>query len=95
MALYYDEYYECGTCEKEFPAGRHARDEHCRAKRHSPPKFECDTCCRWFGDEKARHQHMSDKNHFYQSGFGSGSYGSVSTVRSPLCFLFGSLVTRL
>ncbi|ODA81298.1 hypothetical protein RJ55_04263 [Drechmeria coniospora] len=30
-------HYECGTCCKSFPAGRQARDRHCRDKGHSPP----------------------------------------------------------
>ncbi|ROW13248.1 hypothetical protein VPNG_04825 [Cytospora leucostoma] len=57
-------YYECGSCDREFPAGLHARENHCRSTGHARPRFECDSCCRWFNSEKARWQHMSDTNHF-------------------------------
>jgi hypothetical protein len=66
MAPYDEEYYECDTCAKLFPAGRYARDDHCRATDHLPPEFECDTCPRWFGSQQACNQHMRDKSHSRQ-----------------------------
>ncbi|KAI1631316.1 hypothetical protein F4809DRAFT_177822 [Biscogniauxia mediterranea] len=56
--------FECGTCYKTFPAGWKARDNHLRSTGHRAPAFECDTCARYFGSEKARFQHMVDVNHF-------------------------------
>ncbi|KAK3346566.1 hypothetical protein B0T25DRAFT_460272 [Lasiosphaeria hispida] len=58
--------FECGTCGKEFPAGPHARDNHCRSTGHDWPDFECDTCDRYFRSESARLQHMRDLGHFDQ-----------------------------
>ncbi|KAF2156503.1 hypothetical protein K461DRAFT_97044 [Myriangium duriaei CBS 260.36] len=56
--------FTCGTCGKTFPAGWEARDNHLRSTGHSAPTFECDTCSRYFGSEKARFQHMDAVNHF-------------------------------
>ncbi|KAK5994365.1 Zinc finger Xfin-like protein [Cladobotryum mycophilum] len=56
--------FECGTCRKEFPAGRKARDNHCRATGHSPPDFECAGCERWFHSQRACDQHMDAKGHW-------------------------------
>ncbi|KAM4058336.1 zinc-finger double-stranded RNA-binding domain-containing protein [Hirsutella rhossiliensis] len=56
-------YFECGTCDKAFPAGLRARDKHCRSTGHSPPNLECDTCHRWFWSERARQQHMDALDH--------------------------------
>lgn len=57
-------YFECGCCGKEFRAGQEARERHCHSKGHARPRFECDTCCRWFRSEGARRRHMVDCNHF-------------------------------
>lgn len=59
-----NDYYECGTCRKVFPAGWHARENHCRSTGHQRPAFECYTCERNFGSEAARFQHMNARNHF-------------------------------
>ena len=60
--IYYD--FCCGTCGKAFPAGWRARDNHLRSTGHQAPDFECGTCARDFGSERARFQHMNDCNHF-------------------------------
>lgn len=58
------ECYECYTCEKAFPAGWQARENHCRATGHSAPPFECDTCPRYFGSQRACNDHMNTLDHF-------------------------------
>lgn len=58
------ECYECYTCEKAFPAGWQARENHCRATGHSAPPFECDTCPRYFGSQRACNDHMNTLGHF-------------------------------
>ncbi len=50
--------YGCGTCGKLFPAGYEARENHCWAKRHAPPRFECDDCGEGFGNQQALDQHI-------------------------------------
>lgn len=57
-------HFECGSCGKEFPAGFQARENHCHSTGHAPPRFECDSCHRWFNSEDARWQHMNSLNHF-------------------------------
>lgn len=56
--------YTCGTCLRTFPAGWKARENHCDATGHMRPTFECDSCARFFGSEKAQWQHMDACNHF-------------------------------
>lgn len=56
--------YECGTCGKAFRAGLQAREQHCDATGHSPPRFECDSCDAYFRSERAMLQHMSATGHF-------------------------------
>jgi len=56
--------YECGTCWKGFPAGWHAREQHCRATGHCRPDFECEECGDGFDDEDGHWGHMVQYNHF-------------------------------
>lgn len=56
--------YMCGTCWREFPAGWHAREQHCAALGHQPPQFECHCCDRFFHSVKAVNQHMDACNHW-------------------------------
>ncbi|KAJ1337210.1 GDNF-inducible zinc finger protein 1 [Microdochium nivale] len=56
-------YFECGTCYKEFPAGSRARDSHCYATGHEFPDHECDTCHATFYSQTACEQHMRAKRH--------------------------------
>ncbi|KAM7192247.1 hypothetical protein V8F20_008949 [Naviculisporaceae sp. PSN 640] len=56
--------FECGTCGRGFPAGCRARDQHCDATGHSPPRYECDKCDAYFRSESARRQHMNAKGHW-------------------------------
>ena len=55
----------CGTCGKDFLAGRFAREQHCNALSHDRPAFECDTCSDCFDDEEARRWHMRNYNHWH------------------------------
>ncbi|KAK4212950.1 hypothetical protein QBC37DRAFT_441074 [Rhypophila decipiens] len=56
--------FECGDCDRVFPAGWRARDQHCDATGHHPPDFECDTCDEWFCSEASLHVHMNSRNHW-------------------------------
>lgn len=56
--------FECGTCQRLFPAGWRARDNHLRSTGHLAPEFECDTCFRCLNSERGRFQHMEALNHF-------------------------------
>ncbi|KAJ4292902.1 hypothetical protein N0V88_005562 [Collariella sp. IMI 366227] len=56
--------FECGTCDKVFPAGWRARKQHCEATGHEIPDFECDSCDAYFSSEQARQRHMRAKGHF-------------------------------
>ncbi|KJZ74885.1 hypothetical protein HIM_05794 [Hirsutella minnesotensis 3608] len=60
----YNTFFECGTCDKAFPTGCRARDQHCRSTGHSIPAHECQTCQRWFYSQSACEQHMRDVNHW-------------------------------
>ena len=61
----YSDTHRCGTCHKVFIAGWQALNNHLRATGHArTPSFECDTCTRRFGSERARFQHMQATNHF-------------------------------
>ncbi|KAK1752702.1 hypothetical protein QBC47DRAFT_389129 [Echria macrotheca] len=72
-------HFECGTCEKAFPAGWRARDNHCNATGHHRPNYECDTCPRWFHCQSACDQHMRAKNHFVHSdNYSDNNNDSVS-----------------
>ncbi|RCI16407.1 hypothetical protein L249_1988 [Ophiocordyceps polyrhachis-furcata BCC 54312] len=62
-----NEYFECGTCGKEFLSGWQARDNHCSSTGHSRPDHECDTCHRHFRTEAACSQHMNDTCHWTRS----------------------------
>ncbi|RMI99085.1 hypothetical protein BHE90_017173 [Fusarium euwallaceae] len=57
----------CGTCWREFPAGWQSRQQHMDATGHNPPDFECDTCDRYFGNQHAVNQHMTDVDHWAES----------------------------
>ncbi|KAF7559528.1 hypothetical protein G7046_g4627 [Stylonectria norvegica] len=54
----------CGTCGKVFYTGWKARDQHCDATGHRRPKFECDVCSDYFGDEEDRREHMDECDHW-------------------------------
>ncbi|KAK3936866.1 hypothetical protein QBC46DRAFT_394087 [Diplogelasinospora grovesii] len=56
-------HFEC-SCGKQFPAGWRARENHCKATGHIRPRWECDTCHRYFTSDTARWQHMEAVNHF-------------------------------
>ncbi|EEU40701.1 uncharacterized protein NECHADRAFT_90758 [Fusarium vanettenii 77-13-4] len=56
--------FDCGTCQRMFPSGCKARNQHCQATGHSPPAFECDTCCFYFDDEHDRRDHMDLESHW-------------------------------
>lgn len=57
-------HFECGDCDKVFPSGFRARENHCRSTGHGRPAYECDGCPRFFGSHRALYQHMNDCNHF-------------------------------
>ncbi|KAF6832357.1 hypothetical protein CPLU01_06182 [Colletotrichum plurivorum] len=59
--------YRCGTCRQRFPAGWSARERHFKDYRHRPPPFECDTCTRCFGDDRAVRDHMDALGHWAES----------------------------
>lgn len=50
--------YTCGTCWKGFPAGWHAREQHCDALGHDSPYFECNECDEYFDNENQKQYHM-------------------------------------
>ncbi|KAG4274505.1 hypothetical protein FPRO04_14497 [Fusarium proliferatum] len=57
----------CGTCWRQFPAGWQSRQQHMNATGHEAPEFECETCDRYFGSQKAVEQHMNDLDHWDES----------------------------
>ncbi|EWZ78604.1 hypothetical protein FOCG_17766 [Fusarium oxysporum f. sp. radicis-lycopersici 26381] len=57
----------CGTCWRQFPAGWQSRQQHMNATGHEAPEFECETCDRYFGSQKAVEQHMTDLDHWDES----------------------------
>jgi hypothetical protein len=56
--------FECGACDRIFPSGWKARDKHCKARGHSRPDHECDTCARYCRNERNCWKHMNIMNHF-------------------------------
>ncbi|KAF4974952.1 hypothetical protein FZEAL_8215 [Fusarium zealandicum] len=56
--------FECGTCDRQFLAGWRARDQHCQATGHTPPRFECDVCDEYFCDDEDRVNHMYYNDHW-------------------------------
>lgn len=66
--------YECETCGKAFPAGGHARDQHCEDTGHCSPEFECPSCPRWFNSEQACEQHIDATGHYWET-WDSDGYG--------------------
>ncbi|KAH7041524.1 uncharacterized protein B0I36DRAFT_392583 [Microdochium trichocladiopsis] len=55
-------HFECGTCLKEFPAGWHARENHCRST--DDYYWECTECNDAFDTEQQVVQHEADE-HLY------------------------------
>ncbi|KAK2741961.1 hypothetical protein CKAH01_01388 [Colletotrichum kahawae] len=52
----------CGTCNREFWAGWRARDQHCNATGHSPPRFECYSCDDYFVDSEDKQEHEAEEH---------------------------------
>ncbi|KAF6813038.1 zinc finger protein [Colletotrichum plurivorum] len=55
--------FACGTCWRTWPTSA-SRDQHVAAKFHQMPDFECDSCSRFFGSQKAVEQHMTALGHW-------------------------------
>lgn len=49
--------FTCGTCWREFYAGWRARDQHCEATGHSPPRNECYECDEYFDSNADKIDH--------------------------------------
>lgn len=71
----------CGTCNKAFPSGRHARDRHCTALGHEAPEFECDTCPRYFKSEQGRFRHMEACGHFAEKEAETETHEREATLK--------------
>lgn len=80
------DYPACGSCQKTFPAGVRARDNHCRSTGHDWPVYECDTCGDVFGSRASRLQHMQALDHFDYDVVSGNVYGSEDDVECNRCY---------
>lgn len=83
---YVADYPECGTCQKTFPAGVRARDNHCRSTGHDWPLYECESCGDTFRSPASRLQHMEALNHFESDSRDYFAYDITCDVECNLCY---------
>lgn len=87
--------FECGTCDRVFPAGRRARDQHCEATGHSSDDdsgyrysqryggWLCSWCDDVYLSEEGCREHMVE-DHLYCSDCERSfmNYNNIKQVRS-------------